>query len=68
MIPAMISSHTYYMGWDAGGWNCDKNFKSRDAIVILNDDNEQVGKPFRGNLSKTISASQLFGGIIDIIV
>ena len=21
----------YFIGWDVGGWNCDKNAKSRDA-------------------------------------
>jgi len=26
---------SFYIGWDVGGWNCDKNGKSRDAIVIL---------------------------------
>lgn len=23
-----------YIGWDVGGWNCDKNNKSRDALMI----------------------------------
>jgi predicted nuclease with RNAse H fold len=47
----------YYIGWDVGGWNCDKNSKSRDAIVILNNDREQVGNPWRGNLSKVLASS-----------
>lgn len=25
----------YFVGWDVGGWNCDNNSESRDAIVIL---------------------------------
>ena len=26
---------TFFIGWDVGGWNCEKNAKSRDALVIL---------------------------------
>ena len=25
----------FYVGGDVGGWNCDKNANSRDAIVML---------------------------------
>lgn len=49
------SSH--YIGWDVGGWNCDKNGKSRDAVVILNPALQIVGKPWRGNLRTTINAA-----------
>ena len=24
-----------FIGWDVGGWNCDKNPTSRDALVVL---------------------------------
>jgi len=44
-----------YIGWDVGGWNCDKNRKSRDAIVILDDKLKMVGRPWRGNLRKSIN-------------
>lgn len=37
-----------------GGWNCDKNRDSRDAIVILDIEGNLVGKPWRGNIRKTI--------------
>ena len=47
------SGDTHFLGWDVGGWNCDKNGKSRDAIVILNQNLEIVGKPWRGNLRVT---------------
>ena len=40
----------YYVGWDVGGWNCDKNPNSRDAISILDENLKLVGKPWRGNL------------------
>jgi len=36
--------------WSIGGWNCDKNQNSRDAIVILDANHEIVGTPWRGNL------------------
>lgn len=48
---------SYYIGWDVGGWNCENNSKSRDAIVILDDDGNQVGNAWRGNLSKILSSS-----------
>jgi hypothetical protein len=46
---------TLYIGWDVGGWNCDKNNKSRDALVILDADLKLIGKPWRGNLRTTIN-------------
>jgi hypothetical protein len=45
----------YYVGWDVGGWNCDKNGKSRDALVILDSSLAIVGKPWRGNLRAAIN-------------
>jgi hypothetical protein len=50
-------SPSFYIGWDVGGWNCDKNGKSRDAVVILDAALQIVGKPWRGNLRTTINAS-----------
>ena len=52
---AGIDIDTYFVGWDVGGWNCDKNGKSRDAIVILNENVEIVGQPWRGNLRVPIN-------------
>lgn len=61
---------SYYIGWDVGGWNCDKNSKSRDAIVILDYEGRQVGKPWRGNLTDIISSSNsshdLFNSVFDL--
>ncbi len=48
-------ARSFYIGWDVGGWNCDKNGKSRDAIVILDDTLNLVGKPWRGNLRQCIT-------------
>jgi len=53
-----LSSHSYFIGWDVGGWNCDKNGKSRDAIVILNSSLGIVGKPWRGNLRSHINKAK----------
>jgi hypothetical protein len=48
---------SFYIGWDVGGWNCDRNSASRDAIVILDDRMAIVGTPWRGNLRECIAAS-----------
>jgi hypothetical protein len=48
---------SYYMGWDVGGWNCDKNGKSRDALVIFDADLKLVGNPWRGNLRQAINVA-----------
>jgi len=45
----------FFIGWDVGGWNCDKNSLSRDALVILDNSLALVGKPWRGNLRTTIN-------------
>lgn len=48
---------SFFIGWDVGGWNCDHNGKSRDAIVILDSTLAIVGKPWRGNLRTHINES-----------
>ena len=50
-----VQPSSFYVGWDVGGWNCDKNAKSRDAVVILDASRNLVGKPWRGNLRTTIN-------------
>jgi len=45
----------YFIGWDVGGWNCDKNRESRDALVILDAERRLVGTSWRGNLRKSIN-------------
>jgi predicted nuclease with RNAse H fold len=49
---------SFWVGWDVGGWNCDRNANSRDAIVILDEALRVVGKPWRGNLRGTINAAK----------
>ncbi|PUB84841.1 MAG: hypothetical protein DBP02_07510 [gamma proteobacterium symbiont of Ctena orbiculata] len=46
----------WFIGWDVGGWNCDKNKNSRDAIAILDANHEIVGTPWRGNLRECINS------------
>lgn len=53
----MPGTTSFFIGWDVGGWNCDKNGSSRDAIVILDSDGDIVGTPWRGNLRKSIAAA-----------
>jgi hypothetical protein len=45
----------FFIGWDVGGWNCDNNRASRDALVILDARRNIVGKPWRGNLRTTLN-------------
>ena len=56
MKPA-AAPQSFFIGWDVGGWNCDRNGTSRDAIVILDDKLDIVGTPWRGNLRQCIAAS-----------
>jgi len=46
---------SFFIGWDVGGWNCEKNPRSRDAVVILDSTLTIVGQPWRGNLRECIS-------------
>jgi hypothetical protein len=52
---------SFFIGWDVGGWNCDKNSKSRDAIVILDSSRYLVGTPWRGNLRRDINSASSTG-------
>lgn len=56
---------SFYIGWDVGGWNCDKNGKSRDAIVILDSERRIVGSPWRGNLRQSINQAATSAEWID---
>lgn len=50
-----------FIGWDVGGWNCEKNRKSRDAVCVLAGESLEklsiVGTPFRGNIRKKMQQS-----------
>ncbi|WP_049764692.1 hypothetical protein [Thioalkalivibrio sulfidiphilus] len=47
----------YSIGWDVGGWNCERNRESRDALVILDAERRRIGTPWRGNLRATINGA-----------
>jgi len=49
------STAPIFIGWDVGGWNCDKNPASRDALVVLDAQHQLIGKPWRGNLRRCIN-------------
>jgi hypothetical protein len=53
----MMKPIRWFIGWDVGGWNCDNNPRSRDAIAILNEQGELFGSTWRGNLRETINQS-----------
>src|ERR1700730_12667812 len=46
------------MGWDVGGWHCDQNKNSRDALVLLDVPDEVLQPPgkWRGNLRGVLAA------------
>lgn len=46
-----------FIGWDVGGWNCDKNPNSRDALVVLYAEGARIGQPWRGNLRQMLNAA-----------
>jgi hypothetical protein len=49
---------SFFLGWDLGGWNCDHNSRSRDAIAILDADGRIVGEAWRGNLRESINRAR----------
>ena len=58
---------TFSIGWDVGGWNCDKNSKSRDAMVILDNNLAIVGQPWRGNLRECIGTATTTSDWINVL-
>ena len=53
-----VARDPVFIGWDVGGWNCDRNAKSRDALVVLDSSGETLGRAWRGNLRTTINAAK----------
>ena len=49
-----------FVGWDVGGWHCDRNRESRDALVVLQLNSESkpvlIGKAWRGSLRPVLAA------------
>lgn len=53
-----------FVGWDVGGWHCDRNRESRDALVVLTlgTDGQPTlaGKAWRGSLRSTLMSHKGF--------
>lgn len=49
-----------FVGWDVGGWHCDRNRLSRDALAVLDLDDKGdprlVGRTWRGSLRSLLGA------------
>ena len=56
-MASSVQLNEYAIGWDVGGWNCDRNRLSRDAIVIMDSSLKIFGTPWRGNLRECINES-----------
>ncbi len=56
-MKGIAQPESFFIGWDVGAWNCDKNPRSRDAIVILDSALDIFGRPWRGNLRECISSA-----------
>ena len=50
-----MDNDVFLIGWDVGGWDCDRNSRSRDALVVLDADRHLLGRPWRGNLRRLIN-------------
>lgn len=55
---SLSPKRSFWVGWDVGGWNCDKHANSRDAVVILDETLRVAGAPWRGNLRSTFNAAK----------
>lgn len=53
----VTASLGFFIGWDVGAWNCDKNRNSRDALVVLDGQRQLIGQPWRGSLRRVINQS-----------
>ncbi|MDF3871410.1 MULTISPECIES: hypothetical protein [Pseudomonas] len=53
-----MGAESLMIGWDVGGWNCDRNRLSRDALVVVDQDLQIRGKPWRGNLREQINQAE----------
>lgn len=59
-----------YIGWDVGGWNCDRNPRSRDALnAICNSPKGivSIGTPWRGNLRDVLSGENVVERMLGLL-
>lgn len=57
-----------FIGWDVGGWNCDKNPSSRDALVVLDGTGARIGQPWRGNLRQVLNTASTAASFLTAIL
>jgi len=57
MIRDPMTPH-YSIGWDVGAWYCEKNANSRDALIVLDSEGREMGRPFRGGLRRWINEAE----------
>ncbi len=62
--PSAADASALFIGWDVGGWNCDKNPASRDALVVLDAGRRMLGTPWRGNLRRPINQAADTAGFV----
>lgn len=58
----------YFIGWDVGGWTCDRNAGSRDAICVLKSKERDLaveGKIARGTLRDAINGHDSLHTIVN---
>jgi hypothetical protein len=67
-----VERGSLFVGWDVGGWHCDRNQSSRDALVVTGVQNGEVvavGQPWRGNLRSVLvaqSGAALVSAMLDL--
>jgi predicted nuclease with RNAse H fold len=57
-----------FIGWDVGGWNCDKNPSSRDALAVLDSSGARIGQPWRGNLRQALNTASTAADFLTAIL
>ena len=68
----MSGASKLYVGWDVGGWHCDRNKSSRDALVVtalIGDEVVVVGRSWRGNLRALLmgqTGDALIAGLLEL--
>lgn len=63
----MSRGKEFFVGWDVGGWNCDRNRNSRDAVCVLHREAnlEIVGDVSRGNIRDHINRHKSISSLLN---
>ncbi len=60
----------FYIGWDVGGWNCERNPKSRDSLAVLQEHDGRLaiaGRVSRGNIRDKINSTNEIHAIVNSV-